>query len=129
MVWRHDTKRSVLLGAGGIAALGLFAAMVLYQAVYFRDLQQKEEAKLLGQPPKEVTRIQADQQSRLAQYRWIDRENGRVAIPIDRAMDLVAGELAAGKPLGGAPLPPASPAGAMPSGSMGTSSEPGSGKP
>ena len=34
----------------------------------------------------------AEQQARLNRYRWVNRDEGVVAIPIDRAMELVVSE-------------------------------------
>lgn len=36
--------------------------------------------------------LQKQQLSRLGGYRWVDRKNGLVQIPIDRAMQILAGE-------------------------------------
>lgn len=38
----------------------------------------------------ELHRLQAEQRARLAGYRWVDKRAGIVAIPIERAMDIIA---------------------------------------
>ena len=50
----------------------------------------------------------AQQRARLAGYRWIDRDQKIVAIPIDRAMAIIVSRGAdAYAPIPGAPPPPA----------------------
>jgi hypothetical protein len=75
----------------------LFFAVILLglQAYYAKAERDELDRKVLLQPFEERERLRAEQLERLRTYRWVDREAGRVAIPIERAMDLVAEELRA----------------------------------
>lgn len=69
--------------------------------------QQPPGPRLLSNPPAELSRVLAAQRARLTGYRWTDRSQGLIAIPIDRAMAIVAARGAdAYAPVPGAPPPP-----------------------
>jgi hypothetical protein len=42
-------------------------------------------------PTADLDRLQAEQRGRLTGYAWVDRDHGLARIPIDRAMELIAG--------------------------------------
>jgi hypothetical protein len=106
MARRDDTKVSSVFIAGLVGVLSVAALIVLLQVLYYQTLQREETAKVTNQHAEEAATVAAEEMARLKEYRWVDRQKGLAAIPIDRAMDLVVTELAAGKPPGGAPLPP-----------------------
>jgi hypothetical protein len=43
-------------------------------------------------PTVEANNLIAEQEARINRYGWIDRDKGQVAIPINRAMELVTNE-------------------------------------
>lgn len=47
------------------------------------------EPRLQQLPPLELDQVRRIEDERLASYGWVDKDAGRVRIPIDRAMDLV----------------------------------------
>ena len=57
----------------------------------------------------ELKLLRAEQERRIQSYRWVNRNKGVIGIPIDRAMQIVAGR----GDKGYAPLVPASPSGQM----------------
>ena len=66
-----------------------FATIFVLQG-YFAYTKRKEvEAKVVAVTPAELAKSRQDDAARLNGYRWIDQENGVVAIPIDDAMRLV----------------------------------------
>jgi hypothetical protein len=104
----------VLLVAGVLAFLaasiggfwGLFAYAVPNR--FPLPAQTPPAPRLLADPPAELSSVLAQQRARLAGYRWVDRGNKIVSIPIDRAMAIVASRGAdAYAPIPGAPPPPA----------------------
>jgi hypothetical protein len=89
-----DVNTPVIALVGFISAILFFAIIVLLEVVfYWAETQQHE--KDLGQPPQELATLMHNQQARLAEYRWVDENKGVVAIPIDRAMELVVADLSA----------------------------------
>jgi hypothetical protein len=99
-----------------LAGVGLVAALVvvgLLGAAYFRYLgrEQARESppasplaerrappapRLQADPARDMRALRAWENEVLDGYAWVDRDAGRVRIPIDRAMDLLA-ERAAGR--------------------------------
>jgi hypothetical protein len=53
------------------------------------------QRKVIEAPTIESDSIIAEQQIQLTQYGWLDREQNKVAIPIDRAMERVVADLQA----------------------------------
>jgi hypothetical protein len=108
---RSDMQaRVVLLGAAG---LGLILAVLLVAVTALEalvtgvpptigrpaDLIQGLQAapqptpappELEAYPGESLDPYMAAEQQKLSTYRWVDRQSGVVAIPIDRAIDLVA---------------------------------------
>jgi len=83
-----------LLGAGaGIA--GIVAVVGLLGPVLFRARADELRAERgWTSTPAETRQALATQRERLAHYAWIDRANGVVSLPIERAMELCTSELA-----------------------------------
>jgi hypothetical protein len=52
--------------------------------------QPPPEPRLETEPGQQLSEYRAQQEQRLNSYGWVDRPNGIVHIPIDRALDLVA---------------------------------------
>jgi len=96
MATGDDVNTPVIALVGFISALLFFAIIILLEvAFYWAEAQQRYE-KDVSQPPLELTTLTHNQQARLAEYRWVDEKKGVVAIPIDRAMELVVADLSAG---------------------------------
>jgi hypothetical protein len=64
------------------------------QAYFFRAQTQEFDTKVVQRIPEDRELVRTEQRAQISNYRWIDRDSGKVAIPIERAMDLVAAELA-----------------------------------
>jgi len=112
---KHETSdrspRNVLIIGGAAAAL-LITSLVVSGIIFarfstHRQMQQMQSLGILTAPnlapltrfPKpnlqidddhaQMTVLLAQQNAKLNSYGWIDRSNGIVRIPIDRAMDLI----------------------------------------
>jgi hypothetical protein len=97
-----DPKSSTTVVIGVVGTLVLVLIVIALQALYYRAEQAEVERKVYEAAPEEWSRLRAEQESRLHAYRWVDREQGVVAVPIDRAIELLV--------RGEAPLSPEVPA-------------------
>jgi hypothetical protein len=70
--------------------------LIALQAYFGRALNRELEVKVLEREPQALDELRAEQAGQIHGYRWVDREAGVVAIPIERAMDITARELAQG---------------------------------
>ncbi len=88
---------------GALSVILMFDIVVGLQALYYWQLDRVETSDDLYQPPAKLIALDEAQNKRLTDYRLLDEKKGIVAIPIDRAMQLVVGELSR---QGGKPAPP-----------------------
>ncbi len=82
-----NTPKIVLIGI--ISALLIFIIIVAVQAWFYHYYEQIYQERVVNQESEELKNLRANQQEILNSYRWIDQDNNTVAIPIDRAMELV----------------------------------------
>lgn len=73
----------------------VYLCVVGLQTLFYVEREQEYVKKQYGSPPQLLVSARAEAQANLKEYAWIDREQGVVAIPIDRAMELVTREEAA----------------------------------
>ena len=85
-----DTSATIVVGVVG--AIVVFAIIVALQALFYNVEASETVSKVYSVAPEQYSRLRADQLETLNSYRWIDRKNGVVGIPIDRAMELVVQE-------------------------------------
>ena len=97
MATNNDVNTPAIALVGFISALLLFAIIILLEVMFYRIEARDRYEKDFSQPPAELTALVQQQQARLAEYRWVDEKKGVVAIPIDRAMELVVAELKQGR--------------------------------
>lgn len=77
----------------GVVSVVLTAASVIGVQALFYSYQNKEtDRKVTAVPTAEADSRLAEQDAKLARYAWANREEGRVVIPIDRAMKLTAND-------------------------------------
>ena len=80
----------------GIIGTILTIVLVILLHSYYGHLLQGELArKVIAQPSIAVDQVRAEQLRQLNEYRWVDPNAKTVAIPIERAMELVVAERAA----------------------------------
>lgn len=87
-----DPDASLTLVVGIAGALFLFALIVALQALYGAAERAEFQRKVVEEKPIELQSLRAAQLERLGGYRSVDPAGGVVAIPIERAMDLVVEE-------------------------------------
>ena len=90
---KDELNTPAIVTVGIVAAILLFAAIVFLQAYFARAERDEYQRKVVSQRSEELATLQAAQEAQLSGYRWVDRARGIAAIPIDRAMALVAREL------------------------------------
>ncbi len=103
---RDDPRVGATLFVGAIGIVILAALGIGLDALHRAASAREVRRKLLVSEPLEPRALAEQETRRLGEYRWVDRERGIVAIPIERAMELVAAEAA---PAAGAGGPGASP--------------------
>jgi len=69
-------------------------AVIGLQALYYWQLRQAETSESLYRPSEKYVKAREAQRVRLAEYRLENAEKGVVAVPIERAMQLVVDEFA-----------------------------------
>ena len=95
---KYDNVNTPVIAAVGLlAVLGLVAFVLLLQIVYYQAETQQEYEKIIAQPDVELDNLKTQQQGKLASYAWVNEKQKVVAIPIDRAMDLVLDDLKHGR--------------------------------
>lgn len=90
-----EAKRSSLATFLGGAAVFVGAAGVigfLVPAFYAERVNELKAERGWTSTPVETVQTKSAQASRLKSYAWIDRSKGVVAVPIERAMELVIAE-------------------------------------
>jgi len=92
----YEPKSGLVALVGVVSAVVLVAVILVLQAIYYRAEQKENLAKAVMVPP-EAQAVRAEQLGQLQGYRVVDPQQGIVAIPIDRAMELVLQEARAGR--------------------------------
>ena len=88
-----DINTPSIVVIGFISAIVVFAIIVGVQALYFSYEQTVIDRRETSSPSVEAANLIAEQETRLQRRGWINREEGRIAISIDRAMQVVVDEL------------------------------------
>jgi len=93
MSQQRDPNTSGVLLVGIVGSIVLFAVVValigLYQSVEHQQLQDK----VYNTVPQELSQLRAKQIAQINGYRHMPGDDGRVALPIERAMELSVDEL------------------------------------
>jgi hypothetical protein len=92
-----DVNTPMVAMIGFLGCILIFAIVVFLTVIYHSALDREKYAKDTSQPYTELDNLLASQRIKLVEYRWIDEKNHVVAIPIDRAMQLVVDEHRGGR--------------------------------
>jgi len=85
-----NSLMTVVLGV--IGCVLLLAILFGLEAMFFSAQHAEFRDKVVRQKPEELLRVQAGQLEAIRDYRWIDREAGVVAVPVERAMERIVEE-------------------------------------
>jgi hypothetical protein len=112
---QEKVKSSVPTVITGLVMVLLFGAFALFLVSQGQSIPNVEELHAQTRL-KNLADLNSGNQKILTQYHWVDKSQGVVGIPIDRAMDLVLVQLQLNKPhpAGPAILPAPAPAQATP---------------
>ena len=95
-----DPDATSTLVVGIVGTILLVVTVVFVQGLYEKTNRAELAGKVVREAPAELRLLRVSQLERLETPRWIDKSKGIVAIPIDRAMEIVVREA------GLAPAPP-----------------------
>jgi hypothetical protein len=87
-----DPNTPVTLVVAVVGAILLVVVVVLLEAYFLRAEHEENARKVVAVAPEELAQARAAQLALLHSYRWVDEKQGIAAIPIERAIELVAAE-------------------------------------
>ena len=103
---------AIALAAGTVLVLGLMrltaraldrdareGTQAIHPLVDPEAVELPPEPRLQATPALDLARFRAREEERLGTYGWVDRPNGVVHVPIERAMEIVAREGLPARPL------------------------------
>ena len=90
MAQREQANVPLLLTIGAVSGFLIIVLAIGVQAWFLREVQQEVAQKWDNTPQQPLTDLRLAQQTRISEYRWVNKDQRRVAIPIDEAMRLVA---------------------------------------
>jgi hypothetical protein len=99
----EDDPRIFPTIVAGLVGVVLVVLLLLGLEVLHYRTQDALVERSFAEEPAALARIVREQRALLSGYRWVDRERGTVAIPIERAMALVVAEAAAERGVRGEP--------------------------
>ncbi len=74
---------------GIVGTLLVIIVVVFVQGLYESVNRAEFERKIVREIPAELRSLRAAQQTRLQATGWVDKQNGIVAVPIEKAMELL----------------------------------------
>lgn len=94
---RSEPHALLIAGFGIASVIGLIVIILGIQA-YFDHLREQAEYQKVAVPvAQDLKNLHSQEDEELNNYKYVDRGNGTVQIPISRAMQLIAQEAAAHK--------------------------------
>jgi hypothetical protein len=91
----NDLNTPMIALVGLLGALVTFVVIVALQVLYYTAANSHNQRNVIQAPTTESDSLVAEQEVKLTRFGWINRDKKQVAIPIDRAMELVVRELSA----------------------------------
>ena len=91
----NDLNTAKIAVVGFLGALITLAIVLALQVLYYSAANEQFERKVIRATTTQSDTLLAEQAVKLTRYDWIDREKKKVAVPVDRAMELVVKELSA----------------------------------
>ena len=98
-VEESDPDAFQILFIGALGTILVVVAIFFLQGLYERRTRFEFQRKIVGETPRDLQDARAAQLEKF-QPRWIDRDAGIVALPIERAMELVAASPDPAAPVG-----------------------------
>lgn len=95
MAMRQDVNYPLIITVGLVSTILLFVVVIGLQAWFYYEQELEHQRKSVRQPVT-LTTARSVQPESMRQFRWIDREQQIVGIPIDLAIERVAQRYAQG---------------------------------
>ncbi len=89
---RDNLDNGLILTIGALLVVLVFVIILLLQAWFYKAQHDERVRKVVAPRSEELISALADQQDGLHRYRMLDPETGRVAVPIERAVQLIVSE-------------------------------------
>ncbi|MFV2072685.1 MAG: hypothetical protein ACC742_08535 [Thermoanaerobaculales bacterium] len=91
---RYDDPNVAATAVVGIvSAILLFVIIVGLQAFFFQAERDELTRKVYSRPYEALQQLDANQLELLNSYGWVSQPDGVVHVPIERAMELIVGEI------------------------------------
>jgi hypothetical protein len=91
---RYDDINTPLVAMVGLVSVLAFVGIIVgLQGLYLSFERAEIERKVIAVEPIDAKNLLAEQEATLNRTGWLDRDKGIIAIPIERAMELVVKEL------------------------------------
>jgi hypothetical protein len=87
-----DPKVGITLVVGALGVILTVVIILALQVLFYRTAQREFVTKVVEVGSEKLRNAESAQREMLEGYRWVDRENGVVALPIERAMELIVEE-------------------------------------
>ncbi len=87
-----DPDASTVATVGFVGTILVIIVVVFVQGLYERASRAEFRRKVIDEIPQELRNLRAAQLTKLHATGWVDKRNGLVAIPIERAMELLAAD-------------------------------------
>ena len=84
---------------GIVGTILVIVAVVFLQGLYESVNRSEFRKKVVDEAPAELRDLRASQLKRLHALAWVDKRNGIVAIPIERAMELLVADPSLAAPI------------------------------
>jgi len=89
---KDNLDNGLILTIGVLLVVLVFAIVLLLQGWFYKAQHEEHLRKVVQPRSEELAGAIAAQQDALHRYRLLDAEAGRVAVPIERAMQIVVRE-------------------------------------
>lgn len=87
-----DLNTPVIAVVGFVSAILTFAIVMGLQAGYHQFANALHQEKVVNVQTDQSAAVIAAQKATMNSYGWVNKQEGKVALPIDRAMQLVVNE-------------------------------------
>ena len=89
---KENLDTGLIITIGILLVVLVFVLILLVQGWFYQAQTEEHVRKVIEPRAEELASAVAEQQEALHSYRVVDQEQGMVAIPIERAMELVVRE-------------------------------------
>lgn len=90
--FEDDLNTSKVVVIGLTFCIFVFAIIAAVQTIFYNMQENERIKKTVAQPDAEYSTLLSDQQEQLNSYHWLNQKEGVLAIPIDRAMEIIVTE-------------------------------------